>query len=183
MECYLEVDIYTVDSDELNFQNPTSLKEMTVAQPRMLMAQLKEYQLKGLNWLATLYEQGINGILADEMGLGKVIDLNLHETDTDPSINRQCSRSRYWHISRKRTIFGGHFWLSPPHRRCTTGNKRFHASCLDSRHSRIGVTLRIGQRSANFGIKNRSAIIRTRPSMCSSRATLSWYRTTSISNV
>lgn len=37
------------------------------------MAQLKEYQLKGLNWLATLYEQGINGILADEMGLGKVI--------------------------------------------------------------------------------------------------------------
>lgn len=37
----------------------------------MLMAQLKEYQLKGLNWLATLYEQGINGILADEMGLGK----------------------------------------------------------------------------------------------------------------
>lgn len=44
------------------------------------MAQLKEYQLKGLNWLATLYEQGINGILADEMGLGKVcltFDLSL----------------------------------------------------------------------------------------------------------
>ena len=40
------------------------------------MAQLKEYQLKGLNWLATLYEQGINGILADEMGLGKVGGLN-----------------------------------------------------------------------------------------------------------
>ncbi|KIJ23808.1 hypothetical protein M422DRAFT_786064 [Sphaerobolus stellatus SS14] len=58
-----------LDSDELNFQNPTSLKELTIAQPRMLMAQLKEYQLKGLNWLATLYEQGINGILADEMGL------------------------------------------------------------------------------------------------------------------
>lgn len=38
----------------------------------MLNAQLKEYQLKGLNWLGTLYEQGINGILADEMGLGKV---------------------------------------------------------------------------------------------------------------
>ncbi|KAF8584484.1 hypothetical protein K439DRAFT_1566811 [Ramaria rubella] len=65
--------IVDLDSDELNFQNPTSLKEMTVAQPRMLMAQLKEYQLKGLNWLATLYEQGINGILADEMGLGKTV--------------------------------------------------------------------------------------------------------------
>lgn len=61
-----------VDSDELNFQNPTSLTDMSVGQPKMLMAQLKEYQLKGLNWLATLYEQGINGILADEMGLGKV---------------------------------------------------------------------------------------------------------------
>ena len=63
---------YAVDSDELNFQNPTSLGELTIAQPKMLMATLKEYQIKGLNWLATLYEQGINGILADEMGLGKV---------------------------------------------------------------------------------------------------------------
>lgn len=62
-----------MDSDELNFQNPTSLSTtLTIGQPKMLMAQLKEYQLKGLNWLATLYEQGINGILADEMGLGKV---------------------------------------------------------------------------------------------------------------
>ncbi|KAF5390211.1 hypothetical protein D9757_002808 [Collybiopsis confluens] len=62
-----------LDSDELNFQNPTSLSgQLTISQPKMLMAQLKEYQLKGLNWLGTLYEQGINGILADEMGLGKV---------------------------------------------------------------------------------------------------------------
>ncbi|CAA7266562.1 unnamed protein product [Cyclocybe aegerita] len=63
-----------LDSDELNFQNPTSLSgPLTISQPKMLMAQLKEYQLKGLNWLATLYEQGINGILADEMGLGKTV--------------------------------------------------------------------------------------------------------------
>ncbi|KAI0785971.1 SNF2 family N-terminal domain-containing protein [Abortiporus biennis] len=63
-----------LDSEELNFQNPTSLTgELTVKQPKMLMATLKEYQLKGLNWLATLYEQGINGILADEMGLGKTV--------------------------------------------------------------------------------------------------------------
>ena len=66
--------IILVDSDELNFQNPTSLTgELTIKQPNMLMATLKEYQLKGLNWLATLYEQGINGILADEMGLGKTL--------------------------------------------------------------------------------------------------------------
>ena len=29
--------------------------------------------LLGYQWMATLYENGINGILADEMGLGKTI--------------------------------------------------------------------------------------------------------------
>jgi hypothetical protein len=63
-----------MDGDELNFQNPTmGENQITVTQPKMLMAQLKEYQLKGLTWLGNLYEQGINGILADEMGLGKTI--------------------------------------------------------------------------------------------------------------
>ncbi|KAI9862902.1 MAG: putative DNA helicase ino80 [Trichoglossum hirsutum] len=62
-----------LDEGEMNFQNPTSLVDMDVAQPKMLTAQLKEYQLKGLNWLVNLYEQGINGILADEMGLGKTV--------------------------------------------------------------------------------------------------------------
>ncbi|KAL8710985.1 MAG: hypothetical protein Q9220_004584 [cf. Caloplaca sp. 1 TL-2023] len=61
------------DEGEMNFQNPTSMSEVDVAQPKMLTAQLKEYQLKGLNWLVNLYEQGINGILADEMGLGKTV--------------------------------------------------------------------------------------------------------------
>jgi DNA helicase INO80 len=61
------------DEGEMNFQNPTSLGDVNISQPKMLNAQLKEYQLKGLNWLANLYEQGINGILADEMGLGKTI--------------------------------------------------------------------------------------------------------------
>jgi DNA helicase INO80 len=51
--------------------------DIQVKQPKLLMAELKEYQLKGLNWLANLYEQGINGILADEMGLGKVCDVSL----------------------------------------------------------------------------------------------------------
>ncbi|KAJ5760005.1 Helicase C-terminal [Penicillium odoratum] len=63
----------TFDEGELNFQNPTSLGDIEISQPTMLNAQLKEYQLKGLNWLVNLYEQGINGILADEMGLGKTI--------------------------------------------------------------------------------------------------------------
>ena len=63
----------TFDDGEMNFQNPTSLQSMDIAQPKMLTCQLKEYQLKGLNWLVNLYEQGINGILADEMGLGKTV--------------------------------------------------------------------------------------------------------------
>lgn len=28
---------------------------------------LRDYQVRGLNWLISLYENGINGILADEM--------------------------------------------------------------------------------------------------------------------
>ena len=60
------------EEGEMNFQNPTGT-EIIIEQPKMLQAQLKEYQLKGLNWLVNLYEQGINGILADEMGLGKTV--------------------------------------------------------------------------------------------------------------
>ncbi|KAJ1890856.1 putative DNA helicase ino80, partial [Kickxella alabastrina] len=60
--------------DAMDFLDPETMAGTTdIAQPRMLMCQLKEYQLKGLNWLANLYEQGINGILADEMGLGKTV--------------------------------------------------------------------------------------------------------------
>ncbi|EGG04026.1 uncharacterized protein MELLADRAFT_89706 [Melampsora larici-populina 98AG31] len=58
---------------DLNSQNPTMAGDIQVKQPKMLMAELKEYQLKGLNWLANLHEQGINGILADEMGPRKTL--------------------------------------------------------------------------------------------------------------
>lgn len=61
------------EEGEMNFQNPAGLDDIEIEQPEMLQAQLKEYQLKGLNWLVNLYEQGINGILADEMGLGKTV--------------------------------------------------------------------------------------------------------------
>lgn len=61
------------EEGELNFQNPAGMGDVDIEQPKMLQAQLKEYQLKGLNWLVNLYEQGINGILADEMGLGKTV--------------------------------------------------------------------------------------------------------------
>lgn len=62
----LHISEHTVD--QMDFMHPTSLKEgIEVEQPRMLTVTLKSYQLKGLSWLAGLWEQGINGILADEM--------------------------------------------------------------------------------------------------------------------
>ncbi|KAM0327606.1 hypothetical protein ACHAQA_005899 [Verticillium albo-atrum] len=68
-----EPDMDMDEEGEMNFQNPTGLGDVEIGQPKLINAQLKEYQLKGLNWLANLYEQGINGILADEMGLGKTV--------------------------------------------------------------------------------------------------------------
>ncbi|KAG0153044.1 hypothetical protein PDIDSM_2003 [Penicillium digitatum] len=41
--------------------------------PHILRGTLREYQHYGLDWLAGLYKNHINGILADEMGLGKTI--------------------------------------------------------------------------------------------------------------
>ncbi|EST05585.1 ISWI HAND domain protein [Kalmanozyma brasiliensis GHG001] len=34
---------------------------------------MRDYQVQGLNWMISLYHNGINGILADEMGLGKTL--------------------------------------------------------------------------------------------------------------
>lgn len=39
--------------------------------PKYINGEMRDYQIRGLNWLLSLYENGINGILADEMGLGK----------------------------------------------------------------------------------------------------------------
>jgi ATP-dependent helicase STH1/SNF2 len=50
------------------------IKEEVNAQPNILVGgTLKEYQLKGLQWMISLYNNNLNGILADEMGLGKTI--------------------------------------------------------------------------------------------------------------
>ncbi|KAG8224533.1 hypothetical protein J437_LFUL004224, partial [Ladona fulva] len=66
-------------------------------QPKIFRGVLKHYQLKGMNWLANLYDQGINGILADEMGLGKTVQ----------SIAFLC------HISEKYSIWGPFLVISP----------------------------------------------------------------------
>ena len=51
-----------------------SVKEDIITQPKMLtFGNLKSYQMAGLKWLVSLYNNHLNGILADEMGLGKTI--------------------------------------------------------------------------------------------------------------
>ncbi|CAL4087938.1 unnamed protein product, partial [Meganyctiphanes norvegica] len=35
--------------------------------------EMRDYQVRGLNWMIGLYAQNISGILADEMGLGKTL--------------------------------------------------------------------------------------------------------------
>jgi len=61
-------------------QKPSSMAEDN-RDPETLSAQpigmtggtLRPYQIEGLQWLISLYENGLNGILADEMGLGKTV--------------------------------------------------------------------------------------------------------------
>ncbi|KAH7948170.1 SWI/SNF-related matrix-associated actin-dependent regulator of chromatin subfamily A containing DEAD/H box 1B [Rhipicephalus sanguineus] len=52
------------DSDEYIKTQPSLLNQSL---------RLSPYQLIGLNWLAVMHKQEVNGILADEMGLGKTI--------------------------------------------------------------------------------------------------------------
>ncbi|PPQ90452.1 hypothetical protein CVT25_014970 [Psilocybe cyanescens] len=50
------------------------ISEKVTKQPDILVGgKLKEYQIKGLQWMVSLYNNRLNGILADEMGLGKTI--------------------------------------------------------------------------------------------------------------
>lgn len=50
------------------------VREEVTEQANILVGgKLKEYQIKGLQWMLSLYNNNLNGILADEMGLGKTI--------------------------------------------------------------------------------------------------------------
>ncbi|KAJ7944298.1 putative Chromatin-remodeling complex ATPase chain [Quillaja saponaria] len=48
-------------------------KEQRELVPLLTGGKLKPYQLKGVKWLISLWQNGLNGILADQMGLGKTI--------------------------------------------------------------------------------------------------------------
>lgn len=57
------------------------LRESThaqVAAPAGLNAQMRPYQLEGLNWMQTLRELEVGGILGDDMGLGKTLQTLAH---------------------------------------------------------------------------------------------------------
>ncbi|WP_442806786.1 DEAD/DEAH box helicase [Streptomyces sp. NBC_01750] len=61
--------------------------QQEIGQPAALAATLRDYQLRGLNWLNRMTSLGLGGCLADDMGLGKtitLISLHLHR-QTDPS--------------------------------------------------------------------------------------------------
>ncbi|KAL0119730.1 hypothetical protein PUN28_007876 [Cardiocondyla obscurior] len=60
------------DSDD---QNPNAIDSNCFTVPKYFVGQLRNYQLKGLEWLKCLYKNGLGGILADEMGLGKTIQV------------------------------------------------------------------------------------------------------------
>jgi len=68
-------DEYKTDDGEKNYYSIAhTIHEKVTAQASILVnGQLKEYQVKGLEWLVSLYNNNLNGILADEMGLGKTI--------------------------------------------------------------------------------------------------------------
>nr|CAD1828376.1 unnamed protein product [Ananas comosus var. bracteatus] len=67
-------DSATAGPTNIDLLNPSTMPVTSSVQtPELFKGRLKEYQLKGLQWLVNCYEQGLNGILADEMGLGKTI--------------------------------------------------------------------------------------------------------------
>ncbi|PKA58794.1 ATP-dependent helicase BRM [Apostasia shenzhenica] len=53
-----------------------AVSERVMRQPSMLRTgTLRDYQLVGLQWMLSLYNNKLNGILADEMGLGKTVQV------------------------------------------------------------------------------------------------------------
>ncbi|XP_021727762.1 chromatin structure-remodeling complex protein SYD-like isoform X8 [Chenopodium quinoa] len=64
------------ESNEKYYLIAHSIKESIAEQPAGLRGgKLREYQMNGLRWLVSLYNNHLNGILADEMGLGKTVQV------------------------------------------------------------------------------------------------------------
>ncbi|XP_025837406.1 chromatin-remodeling ATPase INO80 [Agrilus planipennis] len=88
---------FDVEANSTIENKKTDSTEGEHPQPLLFRGSLKGYQLRGMNWLANLYDQGISGILADEMGLGKTVQ----------SIAFLC------HIAEKYSVWGPFLIISP----------------------------------------------------------------------
>lgn len=55
-----------------NDKHTSDITEFTES-PSYVHGELRPYQIQGLNWLVSLYQNNLSGILADEMGLGKTL--------------------------------------------------------------------------------------------------------------
>ncbi|BBN10806.1 hypothetical protein Mp_5g06580 [Marchantia polymorpha subsp. ruderalis] len=65
-----------LESNEKYYLLAHSVKEVIDDQPLYLEGgKLREYQMNGLRWMVSLYNNRLNGILADEMGLGKTVQV------------------------------------------------------------------------------------------------------------
>ncbi|SDQ02097.1 DEAD/DEAH box helicase [Ectopseudomonas guguanensis] len=59
-------------------QRLQNLAVREIAPPEGLQAELRTYQVQGLNWMQTLAELRVGGVLADDMGLGKTLQTLAH---------------------------------------------------------------------------------------------------------
>lgn len=70
----IEDDEYSTQGKQSYYAIAHRTRERITEQSSLLVGgTLKQYQIKGLEWLVSLYNNNLNGILADEMGLGKTI--------------------------------------------------------------------------------------------------------------
>jgi len=73
----IQQELQQTQSDSNKKQKQEQLAQRIITnfpQPKLITGgDLRPYQLAGVEWLVSLYENGLNGILADEMGLGKTV--------------------------------------------------------------------------------------------------------------
>lgn len=61
------------DEELLQDEESEPTTTMFTESPGYIEGTMRDYQIQGLNWMISLYENNISGILADEMGLGKTL--------------------------------------------------------------------------------------------------------------
>ncbi|KAF7682867.1 TATA-binding protein-associated factor MOT1 [Astathelohania contejeani] len=72
----------------------TLLKKYKLECPTSL--KLRDYQIRGVEWISMLFSVGVNGILADDMGLGKTVQVlsyvcnEIYKNRNDLNSNNRC---------------------------------------------------------------------------------------------